>query len=125
MVYKTPPIKLYFKIQLIFFIPLFLFCTNKSEQRQTINEKTFVQIYCDVIAQDEYLKDEQKQAFIDSVLNEHLVKRETFEHTIETYHENPKKWKSVFEKVVAELESRLEQLENPEVSKKNKTANID
>ena len=121
MQYKTIHTKLNFKIQLIFFLIIFLFCTNKPEQQKTINEKTFVQIYCDVITQADYLKEKQKQAFVDSVLNQHHVTRQAFENTIERYKKNPKKWKSVFEKIVAELENRLELLENPNKSNINKT----
>ena len=112
------------KIIILLLTFLFISCADeKTEQRETLEEKRFVQVYCDVVLKADFLKDEQKEAFVDSVLTYYSTSREIFENTVNKYSENPKKWKRLFEKIGAELEKRLEQTEKidkPDTTKTKK-----
>lgn len=100
------------RIIILLIILLSLCCAEKPEQRKTLDEKTFVQVYCDVVSKVDFFRQEQREAFVDSVLTNYHTSRETFENTIQKYSKNPKKWQNIFKKINAELERRLEQLEN-------------
>ncbi|UCE07020.1 MAG: DUF4296 domain-containing protein [bacterium] len=100
------------RIAISFLIFLFLFCGEKTNQPEVLKKNTFVQIYCDVVSKADFLKSTPKEAFVDSILNHYNVSRVTLENTIQSYSKNPDEWKEVFEKIVEELEKRLQQIEN-------------
>ena len=103
---------------------LFLFCSKNIEQNDTLDKKTFVHIYCDVISKADFLRDQQKEAFVDSVLAHHHVSRKSFENTIQLYNKNSNEWKKVFEKIVEELEKRLQQIDKANKPDTSKTKQI-
>jgi len=110
------------KIIILLLTLLFISCAEeKTEQRITLDEKRFVQVYCDVVSKTDFLKDEQKEAFVESVLTYYSTSREIFENTVKKYSEKPEKWKRLFEKIGAELEKRLEQVEKTDKPDTTKT----
>jgi hypothetical protein len=71
-----------------------------------MDEKLFVQVYCDVVAYADLVEEGQRAAFVDSVLNAHGVQREDFQRMVAFYAGNVERWEKVFAAIVAELERR-------------------
>ena len=88
------------------FMGLFSESCRKSTEPQPIEEKKFVQIYCDAVMYADLIDSKLRQAFVDSVLNSHQVTRDEFQHSIASYSRDKKTWKKIFEKIVAALEER-------------------
>lgn len=84
-------------------------CTRKSGQQQ-IEQKVFVQLYCDVVAYADLIDSKQREAFVDSVLKSHDISREQFQHTVNVYSRDVKKWEKIFTKIVEELERREKEI---------------
>ena len=102
------------QLKFIFFIFLLLGCEKKSDHpADVLDKKTFVQIYCGVVSSDDRLSPDQKKAIVDSIFAFHNVTPEAFENTIQQYNQDPNEWKKVFESIVKELETRLENLDSP------------
>jgi len=88
-------------------ILLSLFCAGKKDDiGERMNEELFIQVYCDVVEKSDLLQPANRKAFADSVLQTHGSNMDIFDNTVEYYKQNPEKWKSLFEKIVAELEQR-------------------
>jgi hypothetical protein len=85
-------------------------CTKKNAEYKEIEEKTFVQVYSDVTAFADLVDPKLREAFVDSVLQHHQVRREDFQYTISVYSKDEKKWEEIFKKIVAELERREKEL---------------
>ncbi|MDZ7319243.1 MAG: DUF4296 domain-containing protein [candidate division KSB1 bacterium] len=79
---------------------------HASSTRKVMDEKLFVQVYCDVVAHADLLAEGRRAAFVDSVLNSHRVTRDDFQRTVAFYAGNVERWEKVFEAIVAELERR-------------------
>ncbi len=79
---------------------------EKNTRPKPIDENKFVQIYCDVVMYAELIDSKLRKAFVDSVLAHHKVTREKYQQSIEVYSKDKKRWKQIFEKVVAELEQK-------------------
>ena len=79
---------------------------NKRSDLKPLDEKVFVQIYCDVVIYADLLDAKRKEAFVDSVLNSYNTSREQFQYTVNFYSKDEKKWEKVFTDIVAELEKR-------------------
>ncbi|UCE07190.1 MAG: DUF4296 domain-containing protein [bacterium] len=80
-------------------------CEKKSEYKE-LNEKVFVQVYCDVVTYSDVVNSKQREAFVDSVLNSYKISREEFQYTVDAYSKDERKWEKIFTKIVAELERR-------------------
>lgn len=87
------------------------FHCSKQTGPQKIDEKKFVRIYCDVVSYSDLIDSKLRQALVDSVFENYKVTKEDFHHTVNSYTGEKNKWKKVFEKIVAELERRSEELE--------------
>lgn len=81
-------------------------CCHNSSSRGIMDEKLFVQVYCDVVAHADLVAEGRRAAFVDSVLNSHQVRREAFRRTVAYYAGDVERWEKVFEAIVAELERR-------------------
>jgi len=91
---------------LLFVGSVFVLRCRQGNEHLPIDEKKFVQIYCDVAAYSDLIDVELRQAFVDSVLHSHQVTREKFQLSIDAYSRDKKQWKQIFQGIVAELESR-------------------
>jgi len=80
-------------------------CTKKSD-RQQLDEKVFVPVYCDVVTYADLLDTRTRELFVDSLLNHYQITREQFQATVTAYSQNEKKWEKIMTKIVAELERR-------------------
>ncbi len=90
----------------IIFLVIFNFnCDRRSAPKQ-LNEKAFVQIYCDVVIYADLVDTKHREALVDSVFNSYHISREQFQNTVNAYSRDEKKWEKVFSKIVAELERR-------------------
>ncbi|MFZ5515248.1 MAG: DUF4296 domain-containing protein [Candidatus Zhuqueibacterota bacterium] len=85
---------------------LFLLSCRHGNDIQPIDEKQFVQIYCDVVVYADLIDVQLRQAFVDSVLQSHQVTREKFQQSIDDYSRDKRKWKQIFQSIVSELEAR-------------------
>jgi len=95
------------------------FHCSKQTGPQKIDEKKFVQIYCDVVSYSDLIDSKLRGAFVDSVFENYKVTKKDFHYTVNSYTEDKNQWKKVFEKIVAELERRSEELEpKAEIRKK-------
>lgn len=79
---------------------------EKNSRPKPIDENKFVQIYCDAVMYADLIDSKLRKAFVDSVLEHHNVTREKFQQSIEAYSKDKKRWKQIFEKIVAELEKK-------------------
>lgn len=91
--------------QVIIFLLLNFRCGKQSKFKE-VNEKVFVQVYCDVITYADIVEPKQREAFVDSVLNSYQINREEFRYTIDAYSRDEKKWEKIFTQIVEELERR-------------------
>lgn len=105
--------KIFISHVLIFQVISLLFliwqCTKRSDSKQ-LDEKVFVQVYCDVVIYEDLVDPKRREALVDSVLNNYKSSREQFQYTMNAYSKDEKKWEEVFTKIVAELESREKEL---------------
>lgn len=99
---------------------IFYFCLSCQSQQSArqINEDKFVQIYCDVVVLSDLIKPESRQILADSVFAFYEVSRQDFYYTVEIYSKDNRKWKKIYEKIVAELEARSPQTESSENKQK-------
>lgn len=84
-------------------------CFKQSTSKQ-IDEKVFVQIYCDVVVSADLVDAKLREALVDSILNSYHTSREQFQNTVNAYSRDENKWEKVFTKVVAELERREQEI---------------
>jgi hypothetical protein len=84
-------------------------CSKRSDLKQ-LNEKLFVQVYCDVMIYADLVDSKQREAFVDSVLNSYKISREQFQYTVNIYSKDEKKWEKVFADIVEELERREKEI---------------
>ncbi len=84
-------------------------CSKRSDLKQ-LDEKLFVQVYCDVMIYADLVDSKQREAFVDSVLNSYKISREQFQYTVNIYSKDEKKWEKVFTDIVAELERREKEI---------------
>ncbi|MDZ7377548.1 MAG: hypothetical protein ONB13_13130, partial [candidate division KSB1 bacterium] len=61
----------------LFFVLIFLSCKRQPNVKP-LNEKLFVQVYCDVVVYADIIEPTHRDAFVDSVLNHYGVSREQF-----------------------------------------------
>lgn len=93
----------------IFLTLIFLSCKLQPNVKP-LNEKLFVQVYCDVVVYADVVAPSNRDAFVDSVLNHYGVSREQFSKTVTFYSKDEKRWERVFTKIIAELEQREQKL---------------
>ena len=91
---------------------------NKRSDLKPLDEKVFVQVYCDVVVYADLLDAKRKEAFVDSVLNNYNTNREQFQYTVSYYSKDETKWEKVFTDIVAELEKREKAMSAKEDSTK-------
>jgi len=91
--------------QLIILLLLNYRCDKQSKSKE-LDEKVFVQVYCDVVTYADVVDSKQREAYVDSVLNSYQISREQFQSTVDAYSRDEKKWEKVFTKIVEELERR-------------------
>jgi hypothetical protein len=84
-------------------------CSKRSDLKQ-LDEKLFVQVYCDVMIYADLVDSKQREAFVDSVLNSYKISREQFQYTVNIYSKDEKKWEKVFADIVEELERREKEI---------------
>ncbi len=94
----------------IFILSQIIMCQKNNEPGK-ISEDKFIQIYCDVACYSDIIESKSRQAFVDSIFNYHNVTSESFNFTKDSFSNDPKKWKEIFEKIVEELEKRKSELE--------------
>jgi len=90
---------------------LFAACQNQSR----IDEDKFVKIYTDmVIAQDSIIEKKEADSLQvvnprtvarDSVLKKHNVSLAQYQATVNYYNQDPERWQTFFDKVLAEVDS--------------------
>jgi len=80
-------------------------CNKKAEPEQ-LDEKVFVQVYCDVVTYADLIDSRLKDAYVDSVLKHYQITREQFQATVDAYSRDEKKWEKIMTKIVEELERR-------------------
>lgn len=85
---------------------MLLLCCDGSSHRKVMDEKLFVQVYCDVVVHADLVEEEQRAAFVDSVLSSYGVQREDFQRMVAYYAGDVERWEKVFAAIVAELERR-------------------
>lgn len=85
---------------------MLLLCCDGSSRQRVMDEKLFVQVYCDVVAHADLVEEGQRAAFVDSVLSSHGVQREDFQRMVAFYAGDVERWEKVFAAIVAELERR-------------------
>lgn len=102
----SPPIFIFHLTVLL----LFSYHCDKQEKTKELDEKTFVQVYCDVITYSDLVDSKLRQAFVDSILNSYDISRQEFQQTVESYSRNEKKWEKIFTKIVEELEKREKEI---------------
>lgn len=118
----------YLFIVSIYILSLVLFSCQKEETIEKIEQDKFVQIYCDVVAYTNMIEPDLRGTFVDSILQYYEVTPEQFQHTVNIYSSDTKKWKKVFEKIVAELERRQEAIKEEKdkpLEQKKQKAEID
>jgi hypothetical protein len=84
-------------------------CGKRSDSKQ-LDEKVFVQAYCDIVIYADLVDSKRKEALVDSVLNSYKISQEQFQYTMNAYSNDEKKWEELFTKIVAELERREKEL---------------
>lgn len=94
----------------VLFIYAFYACCGKMSERQQLDEKVFVQAYCDVVTYADLLDTKRRDAFVDSVLAHYQITREQFQSTTNAYSRDEKKWEKIMIKIVAELERREKEI---------------
>jgi len=94
-----------FIVHIILLLLLNYQCDKRAKSKQ-LNEKEFVQVYCDVVTYKDVVDSRLREAFVDSVLSSYKISRDEFQYTVEAYSKNDKKWERVFTKIVEELERR-------------------
>jgi len=92
-------------------------CAKKSD-RQQLDEKVFVPVYCDVVTYADLLDTKTRELFVDSVLNHYQITREQFQATVDAYSRDEKKWEKIMTKIVEELELREKELADSSKTKK-------
>jgi len=98
---------------LIVFVSL---CCTRSEDKPTpVEEKTFINLYCDVISRIDLIPFDSRSSVIDSLFTHYSVTEESFKATIDYYNQDPERWHDVLENIVAELENRVKELEQDEL----------
>ena len=105
----------------VFQIIILLFLNWQCSKRpdlKPLDEKVFVQVYCDVVVYADLLDAKRKEAFVDSVLNNYNTNREQFQYTVSYYSKDETKWEKVFTDIVAELEKREKAMSAKEDSTK-------
>lgn len=90
---------------------------NPSSKKE-LDEKVFVQVYCDVLTYSDLIESTLKEAFVDSVLRSYNISREDFQRTVESYSKDESQWEKIISQIVEELERREEEL----ISKSDSTA---
>ncbi len=96
---------------LVFYGVLFSACKNQNR----INEDKFVKIYTDmVIAQDSIIDKKTTDSLHvinphtnarDSVLKKYNVSLEQYQLTVDFYNQDPERWQTFFDKVIANVDS--------------------
>ncbi len=105
---------------IIFAVFISLNC-KRPQNVKPLNEKLFVQIYCDVVVYADLVEFQRRDAFVDSVLSNYGVSREQLLKTVIYYSKDEKRWEKVFAKIIAELEQREQALKASIDSSKAKT----
>jgi len=98
-----------FIFQIIILLLFNLQCKKRSDSKQ-LNEKLFVQIYCDVVIYADLVDAKRREALVDSVLKSYQMSREEFQGAVAVYSRNEKKWEKIFTKMVEELARREKEL---------------
>lgn len=94
---------------------------NRQPNVKPLNEKLFVQLYCDVVIYADLVEAQRRDAFVDSVLSSYGVSREQLLKTVTYYSKDDKRWEKIFAKIIAELEQREQALKASTDSSKAKT----
>lgn len=84
-------------------------CRIHSNSKR-LDEKLFVQVYCDVVVKADLINPDQRGAFVDSVLSYYRISHEQFQQTVKFYSSDEEKWEKIFARIVAELERREKEL---------------
>ena len=90
-------------------------CQHSSNSN--IDDDLFVQIYCDVASVLDLVEADKKDALRDSILNNYGVTYEEYQLKLNELKQNPEKWMEIYDKIIAELQRRIK-----EVEEKNKAA---
>ncbi len=90
---------------IIFSILISLQCQHQPKVK-LLNEKLFVQVYCDVVVYADLIEAKHRGAFVDSVLNHYGVTQDQLLKTVAFYSKDETRWEKVFTKIIAELERR-------------------
>lgn len=91
-------------------IAFFLYSCGESSQSNIDNE-TFVQIYCDVVSTSDLVEVNKRQALRDSILHFYGFTYEDFQKKLSELKNQPEKWKEIYDKIIEELEKRVEEAE--------------
>jgi hypothetical protein len=78
---------------------IFFSCSGK-----TVDEKTFVAVYCDLTIAHDTLDAGAFKKEKQSILNKYSVTEQQLSATYNEYYQTPKKWESFFEKSLARME---------------------
>ena len=115
--------KKYFNVRAIIIFNIWLtihhVSCEKAGQPHRVSDKTFVQIYCDVVTQADFVDVKLRNAFIDSVINSYHVTYEDYIYTKNSFTDDPEKWKKIFEEIVKELEKRKSEFDSNQGSKRS------
>ena len=98
----------------MFFISVGIFLSSCQNQNR-IDEDKFVKIYTDMVITQDSIVDKKeadsskainsKTAARDSVLKKHNVTLAQYQATVDYYNQDPERWQTFFEKVLAEVDS--------------------
>lgn len=87
-------------------VGLFFNACSERTNNKILDEDLFVKLYCDAVTYADLIDEDQRTAFVDSVLASEQASREDFQRTVAFYSKDSKRWQEVFAKIVAELEQR-------------------
>ncbi|NOZ61589.1 MAG: hypothetical protein GXO74_07885 [Calditrichaeota bacterium] len=102
---------------LLLIVSLFFFASCQQQRHQKIDDDTFVQIYCDVVTNTDLVEANKKQALIDSILQQYHVNYADFQYKLELLKKNNEEWYKIYDKIVKELEKRIQELDEKKSQK--------
>ncbi len=109
------------KLITLFMLAVFVisFPSCQKNNHKKIDDDTFVKIYCDIMTTSDLVDAGKKQALRDSILKNYNVTFEDYQIKLASMKNDTEKWYKIYEKIVKELESRINELEDEETKNTN------